>query len=350
MGVRFRRSLKLGPGVRLNATKSGVGMSFGPRGLRYSVHSSGRQTRSIGIPGSGLSHVEVSAGSSRRRSVAPRQIVVPMAQASHLLPKPGWLSSKAEKRYYDGVQAYLRGEIPAALASFEACLAADPHVGSAHLFAVLCGEKTVAAEAEVIGHLEAIVEHEEPIPDRLQNKYLPPGFAALELSVQITENIHASAPFDSLGAALILAEHYQAAGRLEEAIGVVQQLHELGPADSAVRLSLADLYFADHDLEGVLEAASTATNDTDLGVELLHLRAAAMFALGHEAGAFEAFKEALAKIAGRDPELLKAVRYDRALAFERAGQKAKAKADLERIYAVDPSYEDVRDRLTAVTA
>jgi hypothetical protein len=41
-----------------------------------------------------------------------------------------------------------------------------------------------------------------------------------------------------------------------------------------------------------------------------------------------------------------AVRYDRALAFElRRPKGAKAKADLERVYAADPGYEDVRERL-----
>src|SRR5438046_3058262 len=225
MGLRFRRSLKLGPGIRLNMTKTGLGVSFGPRGMRYSVHSSGRRTRSIGIPGTGLSYVDVDrVGSGRRRS-APRKVIVPAAQAPEALPKPGWLSSAPEKRYYEGVQAYLRQDFPAALAAFEACLASDPHVGSAHLFAALCSEKVRGPEPGIVGHLESVVQQHEPIPDRLQLKYLPPAIAQLELSVQVTETIHADAPFDSIGAALILAEHYQAAGRLEEAIGVVQQLH-----------------------------------------------------------------------------------------------------------------------------
>jgi len=169
---------------------------------------------------------------------------------------------------------------------------------------------------------------------------------ALQLSVKITENVQAQAPFSSVGAALMLAELYQLAARLEDAIGLVQQLHEADAANPVIRLSLADLYFADGDQEGVLEAASTARNDSDHGVALLHLRAAAMFAMNHQDGAFESFKEALAKTTGRDPELLKVVRYDRALAYAAAGHTAKANSDLERIYAVDPGYQDVRERLT----
>jgi len=44
--------------------------------------------------------------------------------------------------------------------------------------------------------------------------------------------------------------------------------------------------------------------------------------------------------------MLKVVRYDRALAYAAAGHTAKANSDLERIYAVDPGYQDVRERLT----
>lgn len=51
--------------------------------------------------------------------------------------------------------------------------------------------------------------------------------------------------------------------------------------------------------------------------------------------------------AKRDPELLATVGYDRALAYEQAGQKARGRADFERLYANDPGYQDVRERLRA---
>jgi hypothetical protein len=56
MGLRFRKSIKLTPGLRLNVGKRSVGMSVGKRGARYSINSRGQQTRSVGIPGSGLSY------------------------------------------------------------------------------------------------------------------------------------------------------------------------------------------------------------------------------------------------------------------------------------------------------
>jgi uncharacterized protein DUF4236 len=57
MGWRFHKSVKIAPGVRLNLSKRGPGLSFGGRGMRYSVGPGGRRT-TVGIPGTGLSYVK----------------------------------------------------------------------------------------------------------------------------------------------------------------------------------------------------------------------------------------------------------------------------------------------------
>lgn len=71
MGLNFRRSMKIMPGVRLNFSKNGIGASFGTRGARYSISPTGRRTISTGIPGTGISYreqVNSTAKKSRRRS------------------------------------------------------------------------------------------------------------------------------------------------------------------------------------------------------------------------------------------------------------------------------------------
>ena len=98
MPMRFRRSIKLGKGVRLNVSKTGLGVSAGVRGARYSVHSSGRRTRSVGIPGSGVGFVSTSSGGSTRASSGgPRsrrqQVALPPQNYAAVLPKPGLFSA-----------------------------------------------------------------------------------------------------------------------------------------------------------------------------------------------------------------------------------------------------------------
>jgi hypothetical protein len=51
MGWNFRRSTKIAPGVRLNFSKKGMGVSLGPRGSKISFSPGGRITSNIGIPG-----------------------------------------------------------------------------------------------------------------------------------------------------------------------------------------------------------------------------------------------------------------------------------------------------------
>jgi hypothetical protein len=53
MSLRFRRSIRIAPGVHLNLGMSGVGVSVGPRGLHVGVNHRGMYT-SAGIPGTGL--------------------------------------------------------------------------------------------------------------------------------------------------------------------------------------------------------------------------------------------------------------------------------------------------------
>lgn len=70
MGLRMRKSIKLAKGVRLNLGKTGASVSFGTRGLRYTIHSSGRRTETIGIPGTGISYVTTTSGKRKYNSKA----------------------------------------------------------------------------------------------------------------------------------------------------------------------------------------------------------------------------------------------------------------------------------------
>jgi|GEM_PF-1863152 len=66
MGLRFRRSINLGGGFRLNLSKKGIGMSAGVKGFRVSTGPRG-VTKTVSIPGTGLSY-------SSHTSVKKRQV------------------------------------------------------------------------------------------------------------------------------------------------------------------------------------------------------------------------------------------------------------------------------------
>lgn len=57
MGFRYRKSINLGGGFRINLSKSGVGYSWGTKGYRITKTASGKTRRTYSIPGTGLSYV-----------------------------------------------------------------------------------------------------------------------------------------------------------------------------------------------------------------------------------------------------------------------------------------------------
>ena len=61
MGFRFRKSIKLFPGVRINLSKSGISTSIGRPGATINISERGTRT-TVGIPGTGLSYSEKISG------------------------------------------------------------------------------------------------------------------------------------------------------------------------------------------------------------------------------------------------------------------------------------------------
>lgn len=59
MGLRFRKSINLGKGMRVNLSKSGIGWSVGGKGFRYTKRADGKTQTTASIPNTGISYVKV---------------------------------------------------------------------------------------------------------------------------------------------------------------------------------------------------------------------------------------------------------------------------------------------------
>ena len=68
--LRFRRSFRIGPGLRLNIGKRGASLSAGVRGAHVTVGKDSVRT-TVGIPGTGISYTEHSGRSSPDTATAP---------------------------------------------------------------------------------------------------------------------------------------------------------------------------------------------------------------------------------------------------------------------------------------
>lgn len=64
MGLRFRKSFKVAPGVKVNLNKKSTSVTFGGKGVHKTYSSSGKKTTSVGIPGTGACYTTSSGGGS----------------------------------------------------------------------------------------------------------------------------------------------------------------------------------------------------------------------------------------------------------------------------------------------
>ncbi|HYZ12231.1 MAG TPA: CDC27 family protein [Actinomycetota bacterium] len=257
-----------------------------------------------------------------------------------MFPKAGLLAPKEEKLFVQGVTAYMQGrheEAVRLLQDVRARDASERHVGEEYFAAM----SLIALERykDAIDPLEDVVASSVGLPDPLMVKYGVTGMTR----IQVTSSVVAELPISPVGAALMLAELYQETGDTRNAIELLESLGSVAP-DPIFALSLAELYTGESAWNEVVRVSEGFSNQDDATCELVALRANALYELRLLDSAIAAAKEAL-RSTKRPPELLRAARYVRALAYEASRKKAMAKKDLERIYAEDSRFMDVAERL-----
>ena len=66
MGLKFRKRIKIAPGINLNLSKSGVSASLGKPGATVNVGKKGVKA-TVGVPGTGVSYSKKISGNSSRK-------------------------------------------------------------------------------------------------------------------------------------------------------------------------------------------------------------------------------------------------------------------------------------------
>ena len=323
MPFRIRKSIKIAPGVRMTVSKSGIGTSVGGKGVRYSVHSSGRRTVSAGISGTGLGYTKTTSESRRPTKVSDNVKAAPQPN------KPGFFAPKGEKQLYRAVEKGDRAAMERVGQKF----------GNYRPVAFgLAGLMLVQEEKPDDAHrlLSAVIEEgTEPAEHPFTKEYLASG-ARLAIAPGVVAEM--SFGRDLIG--LTLAELHQELGDLLAAIEVVEQLE---PTTHAA-VSLAELYIQAERYQEVMDLTNGIKNEDDSTALLCVYRGVALREqLLYEASR-EAFKEAL-KSKNRDHEIRYLGLSERAYTYLAENKRAMARKDLERIFAGDANYTGVRKRL-----
>ncbi len=175
------------------------------------------------------------------------------------------------------------------------------------------------------------------------------GISAV-MNLPVTDEITAHVGPDLRGVLLGLVEAYQCRKRWEDAGACLERLRRLEPGDVVVKLSLAELLLearsGDKDAcRRIVRLGEGIENETSIHAALMLYKARALRRLGLATAARDTLTAALRRKKDRSRDLLNALRYERARVYEDLGQKSRARADFERLYAEAPDYEDVVQRL-----
>lgn len=99
MPWRFRRSVKILPGVRWNIGKKGSSVTIGGRGVKTTFgHGKVRQT--VGIPGTGLSHTSTTSPSKKRSKTACCPLAIILLPFFAIQGIFKWLFLSLQKAYH----------------------------------------------------------------------------------------------------------------------------------------------------------------------------------------------------------------------------------------------------------
>ena len=360
MSYRLFRRVRIAPGLTVNLSKSGPSLSIGGRGAHVTMGGARGRRTTVGLPGTGLYWTSVHRQANARRSAAqpspPGQVAVPVPVGAPVSGTPRahqkltlsffrrLVTSAEEQAFVDGLRAMVEGDQVVALAH----LRAATHLPDG-AFVAGCLALQVGALEEATTDLEAAVGASAGL-GRTFDRY---GIQ-VTLVLHVTEEISVSLEPNLESALLALVEAYQRLERTDDALNRLRRLQTLVPADPIVRLSMAELlvHRKPVDRASLAEAAKLGedvSNDSAIHAAIRLHRATALRGLDLPDAAVALLSETLRRTADRPAQLLHALRYERALAYDAAGQPKRARLDLERLYAEAPNYEDVAVRLGMAT-
>ena len=374
MGIRFRRSMKILPGVRLTVGKSSVGISAGVRGARVSLNSSGRVTTSAGIPGSGLYWTESkSLRKKKPKSTAPRtvsssrveetivddevyveDVYTPPARvldapvsAPHEPAKSHIFSSKEEKALsalFQDIYGNQAANPPALVFEKTRAVATEhPELALAmQAIQVLHGSTNEELQKESFALADSLWPQRDALfSHELVQKYFP----GITPGVMITPGIFANERYNMKALGLIYAEILQVQGNYAKALEVVEEID----SDQMTAISVADLELALLKFDDAIATTEDIENEDDATAMLLVLRGIAFREKGFFDASLECLKQAVAK-KSRSEGILNRGLWERSFTYERMGKKALAKKDLEKIMSREPSYDGLNERLALLNA
>lgn len=337
MSLRFRQYLKILPGLKLIVSKRGLGLNLGVRGAHVTVNTQGQFTRSIGIPGTGLS--DVKRTSLRKRKKKSSKEFEEVKEYENQIPKPqpkntpSIFASKNEKLFFEALTAH-------EIFLYKNLFSIPELELVSKSIAVQLAIQTDDGMKESIHWFEEIWKNKSDLANnKLFKKYVSQIIVVIPVAPGILFQTYLN--IQALG--LLYIEVLQQAKNFRRAKQIAEEL----TADQISAISLSEIEVQLGEYDEVLSLTENIDNVDDSTAILLVFRAIAL----REKKLFDASKEVLKeslKSKKRNPDVLHKALFERAKTHIAEGNKAKAKSDLERIVANDSDYPGVNELLKAL--
>lgn len=353
MGFRFYRRVTVLPGVSLNFGKRGTSMSFGPRGLKTTIGAKGVR-HSFGIPGTGLSYqtpytkLGGGGGSSQTKhkppKLLPEQAAKNSIQNDYQKLNLGFFAkltcTKEERELAQGIQAFLLKDYASAEKHLQL---ATCYADGAFILGCIYLNTNRFAEAD------RLFSQAEQRPEQIGTFFKKYN---LDMTVHIEVSPFYNADFEPnmLASYLAHVEVLQHLKRYSEACTLLLSLYKQLPQNLDVILSLADIVLEREPnntqwMNAIVNMTKNLKNDSYAHSVLLLYKAEAFDNLGMSEAAIITLSSVLKKKSGRPDMFLLEAQYQRGSLYLKVGKKSNAIRDLSAVYAVDPSYANVRQLL-----
>ena len=331
MSLRFRRSIKIIPGVKINFNKNSVGLTLGGRGAHYTINSSGRRTVSAGLPGTGLWWQE-SSGGGRSRRVSPPEPETPLYEKPlSEKPKPSFFAKHYENAIYDAMQDMNQKK-------FEAIVNDYPNesiFAKFMLVTIMCSKPETGRAGLAIAE-EVWQRREELIKNDMYLKYAP----GIKTQMPIIPGISYTGPYTVHLLGYLLFELYVTDETYEKAEKV---LSEISP-DFYTPLAKMELDYLQKKYDEVIKETNSPDADTNESAARELYRAMTFRETGDLDAAVLLLTE-VTKNRSLDKALIMRSRYERGVTYLKSGDTKKALADFEFIVSKNGDYLDTNDYL-----
>lgn len=330
--------MRIAPGLNLTISKRSLGLNAGVRGAHISVNTRGRITQSVGIPGTGLSNIEIrnlnkkSKKKTRQTTKNPSstlEVTKPLPQRS-----PGIFASKVERNFYQAVKVHELSNYSQFFDNPKSNLPAK--VLAAHL--AMQDDKTFN-QAE--HYLEEVYKNQnELLNNKLYQKYVNPILLAIPVAPGISFPSNLSLDAISIIYAEVL-QHQNKNSKAKEVLETVTPNQV-----TAIALAEVETQLGEH--QEILDLTDNLENEDDATAILLVFRGIALRELNLFTAAQETFGKVI-RTTSRHQDIRHKALLERAKTHFKENDRTKAKKDLEKILATDFDYPGVRELLDKLT-